>query len=293
LGGLGRGFLLGDGGLSGGSLGGGSLGGSGLSSLALSSGDGGLNFFLGSVLSMSSFLSVSNFFSVLSGLLLSVFFEDLLVVSLSLSGSFPSGLLVSLVNSLSSESVVSDQSLDLGGLSSDGLAFLFDLSSDNKSSNVIILVQSEELSDLGGSLGAESLGDLIVGQTFDIGFTLLGDGESDNGKIGSDDAASDGLSLSFTLSSGSVAGLASTHKKSDSTLDEDTLLHGETVLIVTTGNFEDVSLEFITKSVTFDFLAHSFTVEDGKLLVIIDGDGLLATSSGAGDVKFHAILKLT
>jgi len=284
LGGLGRGFLLGDGGLSGSSLNG-SLGGSGLSSLALGSGDGGLDFFLGGVLSMSNFLSVGNFFSVFSNLLLSVFLEDLLVVSLGLSGSFPSGLLVSLVNSLSSESVVSDQSLDLGGLSSDGLAFLFDLSSDNKSSNVIILVQSEELSDLGGSLGAESLGDLRVSQTFDIGFTLLGDGESDNGKIGTDDAASDGLSLSFTLSSGSVARLTSTHKESDSTLDEDTLFHGETVLIVTTGNFEDVSLEFITKSVTFDFLAHSFTVEDGKLLVIIDGDGLLATSSGAGDVK--------
>jgi len=292
--------LLGDGSLSGSSLGGssslgggGSLSGSGLSGLALSSGDGGLDFFLRGVLSMSSFLFVGNFFSVFSGLLLSVFFEDLLVVSLGLSGSFPSGLLVSLVNSLSSESGISDQSLDLGGLGSDGLAFLFDLSSDDESSNVVVLGQSEKLSDLGGSLGAESLGQLVVSQTFNIGFTLLDDGDGNDGKIGTDDAASDGLSLSFTLSSGSVARLASTHKESNSTLDEDTLFHGETVLIVTTGNFEDVSLEFITKSVTVDFLAHSFTVEDGKLLVIIDRDGLLATSSGAGDVKFHAILKLT
>lgn len=289
----GGGLSLSGGGLSGGSLGGG-LSGSGLSGLSLSSGgDGGLSFFLLGVLSMSSFLSVGNFFLVFSGLLLSVFFEDLLVVSLGLSGSFPSGLLVGLVDSLSSESVVSDQSLDLGGLSSDGLAILFDLSSDDESSDIIILSQSEELSDLGGSLGSESLGDLVVSQTFNIGFTLLGDRESDDGKIGTNDAASDGLSLSFTLSSGSVAGLASTHKKSDSTLDEDTLLHGETVLIVTTGNLEDVSLEFITENVTFDFLAHSFTVEDGKLLVIIDADSLLAASSGAGDVKFHAILKLT
>lgn len=157
--------------------------------------------------------------------------------------------------------------------------------------------------------------------TFDIGFTLLDDGDGDNGKIGTNDAASDGLSLSFTLSSGSVAGLASTHKESNSTLDEDTLLHGETVLVVTTGNFEDVSLEFITENIAFNFLAHSLTVEDGtienrlgirkeeviiQLLVIIDADSLLAASSGAGDVKlrvineekgrrayFHAILKLT
>ena len=55
--------------------------------------------------------------------------------------------------------------MDLGGLSSDGLAILFDLSSDDESSDIIILSQSEELSDLGGSLGSESLGDLVVSQT--------------------------------------------------------------------------------------------------------------------------------
>jgi len=268
------GLSLGDGGLSSGGSGGLSSGGSG--GLSLGGSGNGLNFFLLSVSSVSSFLFVGKFFLVFSGLLLSVFFEDLVVVSLGLFGSFPSFLLVSSVDSLSSQSSVSDQSLDLGGLSSDLLAFLFDLSSDNESSDIIVFSQSEELSDLGGSLGAESLGLLVVSQTFNIGFTFLDDGDGNNRKIGTDDAASDGLSLSFTLSSGSVAGLASTHKESNSTLDEDTLLHGETVLIVTAGNFEDVSLEFITKSVTFDFLAHSFTVEDGKLLVIIDADSLLA-----------------
>ena len=94
-------------------------------------------------------------------------------------------------------------------------------------------------------------------------FTDLDDGEGNDGKIGSDDATSDGLSLSFTSSSGSVALVASLHEESDSSLDKDTLLHGETVLIVTTGNFEDVSLEFVTKNVTFDFLTHSSSVEDG------------------------------
>ncbi len=73
--------------------------------------------------------------------------------------------LVYSVDSLSSESGISDQSLDLGGLGSDGLAFLFDLSSDDESSNVVVLGQSEELSDLGSSLGAESLGELVIGQT--------------------------------------------------------------------------------------------------------------------------------
>jgi len=283
--------------LSGGS-GGGLGGGSSLTSSGLSLSGGGLdgggldggNLFV-SLLSSSSvvsFLLVGDFFLVGSSLLLSVFFEDLLVVSDGSLGSFPSGLLVSLVDSLSSESSVSDQSLDLGGLISDGLAFLFDLSSDDESSDIIILGQSEELSDSGGSLGSESLGELGVSETSNGLFTNLDDGEGNDGKISTDDATSDGLSLSFTSSSGSVALGTSLHEESDSTLDEDTLLHGETVLIVTTSNFEDVSLEFVTKSVTFDFLTHSSSVEDRKLLFIVNSEGLLAASGGAGDVKFHA-----
>lgn len=71
-----------------------------------------------------------------------------------------------LVDSLSSQSSISDQSLDSWGFVSDWLAFLFNLSSDDESSDIIVLAQSEELSDLGGSLGSESLGELVVGQTY-------------------------------------------------------------------------------------------------------------------------------
>lgn len=284
-------LLLGGGGsllLSRGSLGlsGGTLSGSssGLDSLAGLSGDGGgLLTSSGSSGSVSlvkrsslSFLLVLDFFLVLSSLLLSEFFEDLLVVSGGLLGSLPSSLLVGLIDSLSSESSVSDQSLDLGSLISDGLAFLFDLSSDDESSDIIILGQSEKFSDSGGSLGSESLGKLGVSETSDGLFTDLDNSKSDDGKIGSDDASSDGLSLSFTGSSGSVALVASLHEESDSSLDKDTLLHGETILIVTTGNFEDVSLEFITKLVAFNFLTHSSSVEEAKLLFIVDRNGLLA-----------------
>jgi len=239
-------------------------------------------------LGLVSFLLVLDFFLVLSGLLLSVLIEDLVVVSDGSLGSFPSSLLVGLVDSLSSESSVSDQSLDLGGLVSDGLAFLFDLSSDDESSDIIILGQSEKFSDSGGSLGSESLGELGISEASNLLFTNLDDSKGKSGKIRSDDASSNGLSLSFTSSSGSVALVASLHEESDSSLDKDTLLHGETVLIITAGNFEDVSLEFVTKTITFDFLAHSSTVEDGKLLFVINTDGLLAAGGRAGDVKFHA-----
>jgi hypothetical protein len=248
------------------------LSGDGSGLLASSGSSGGVSLIKGGSL---GFLLVGNFFLVFSGLLLSVFFEDLLVFSNGSSGSFPSSLLVGLVDSLSSESSISDQSLDLGGLISDGLAFLFDLSSDDESSDIIILGQSEKFSDSGGSLGSESLGLLGVSKTSNGLFTDLDDGEGNDGKIGSNDASSNGLSLSFTSSSGSVALVASLHEESDSTLDKDTLLHGETILIVTTSNFEDVSLEFITKVFTVDFLSHSSTVEGRKLLFIVDSNRLL------------------
>jgi len=228
------------------------------------------------LLGMSSILLVLDFFFVLSSLLLSVLFEDLVVISNSLLGCLPSSLLAGSVNSLSSESGISDQSLDSGSLISDGLAFLFNLSSDNESSDVIILGQSEKFSDLGGSLGSESLGELGISESSDGLFTNLSDGEGNDGKIRADDASSDGLSLSFTSSSGSVALGASLHEESNSTLDMDTLLHGETILIISSGNFEGVSFEFVTKTVTVNFLTHSSSVEDGKLLVVINSDGLLA-----------------
>lgn len=37
---------------------------------------------------------------------------------------------------------------------------------------------------------------------------------------------------------------------------QDTLLHGETLLVVSTGNAENVALELIAEVVTGDFLAH-------------------------------------
>lgn len=69
------------------------------------------------------------------------------------------------VDSLSSESLVGDESLDLRGLNSGLLAFLLDLSSDNVKSDVVILLQVEELSDVVGSLGTKSSGLLVISQT--------------------------------------------------------------------------------------------------------------------------------
>lgn len=123
-----------------------------------------------------------------------------------------------------------DQSLDLGGLGVrlGTLGLGRDLSSDNELSDIVFLGQVEESSDLGGSLGTQSLGQNGVGQSGDLLFTLLDDDNGQDGDVGVDDATSDGLSLSFTGSSSSVARVTVGQEETGSVGKENTLLHGET-----------------------------------------------------------------
>lgn len=179
--------------LGGGNLGGGSglslgrsgdLGGGGLSLGRCGSGLGGSSLGGGS-------LNLNGLVSAVSSLsLLDVLGEDLVVLCLVVLGLLVSGELVSLFESLSSESLFSDESLDLGGLV-ESLVTLLDLSSDNVLSHVVLLSQGEGLSDGGGSLGAESSGLVSIGHTFDFGVSLLDDSEGNDGEIRAADAASD------------------------------------------------------------------------------------------------------
>lgn len=142
-------------------------------------------------LSGSSFGLSGGFVMVSSSLLLlDVLGEDLFVLGLVILGLLVSGELVSLGKGLSSESLLGDESLDLGGFV-ESLVTLLDFSSHDVLSNIILLSQGEGLSDGRGSLGAESSGLVTIGNTFDFSITLLDDSEGNDGKIGTADAASD------------------------------------------------------------------------------------------------------
>lgn len=184
--------------------------------------------------------------------------------------------LLGLQSSLSLQSLRSDQSLDLWSLG-EGLTVLLNGTSDNVVSNVIVLGQTEELSDVVGSLRTQSLWGGDIGQTLNVRLTLLDDSKSNDRQVLVDDTASDGLSLSLTVSSWSVTRVASRQQQSNSGWVQDTLLHWETLLVVTTSDLEDVTLEFVRDEVTFNFLTHTLVVEGTQLVVIIDVDGLLST----------------
>jgi len=80
------------------------------------------------------------------------------------------------------QSLRSDKALDLGrlGVWLSTLLLGLHLSSDDELADIILLGQAEESSDLGGSLGAESLWVDNVGKTWDVLLTLLDDRQSEN-----------------------------------------------------------------------------------------------------------------
>jgi hypothetical protein len=105
--------------------------------------------------------------------------KKLLVAGLGLLGSLSTSALESLLSSLALKSDRGDKTLDLGSL---GVGLLLgvlglNLTTDNELANIIRLVQVEELADVVGTLGSETLGDSSVGKTGDVLLTLLDDNE--------------------------------------------------------------------------------------------------------------------
>ena len=121
---------------------------------------------------------------------------------------------------------------------------------------IVFLGEAEELSDLGGALGTQALGVNDIGQAGDLLLALLDNGQSKDGQIHADDAAADGLSLALASSSGSVAGVAVGEEESDTGRVHDTLLHGETLLVVAASDLDDVALPLVTQAVGGDLSAH-------------------------------------
>lgn len=106
------------------------------------------------------------------------------------------------------ETLGSDQTLDLGGLGVVLLALLGDGAADDELADVVLLVETEEAADLGGTLGSESLGDNGVGETGDLTLTLLDDAEGKDGKVETGDGTTDTLALALTSTAGAVAAVA-------------------------------------------------------------------------------------
>lgn len=252
-----------------------------VNAVSLLSGFSGLSFF-----GRSFFLLIV--FLISSFLLLEELREELLISLGGLAGSLPGRHLTSLVERLSSESLLGDESLDARRFVV-GLITLGNISLDNVFTDIILLPKGESLSNLSNSLRSESSGSLGIGEASDISGTLLEDLEGNDAEIGSTDAASDGLSLPLTRSSGSVGLGSGFHEDFDTAVHHDTLFHGESLLVVTAGDSESVALEFFAKDDTVDIRAHSSVVEVAIDLIVINFSNNLLSSDWISDVIFHCV----
>ena len=123
---------------------------------------------------------------------------------------------------------------------------------------VVILAEAEESLDLSRALGAETLGVHDVGQAGDLALALLDDAEGDDGEVGGDDAAADGLAAALTRAAGAVARVAVREEEAYTVGVHDALLHGETLLVVAAGDAEDVALPLVAERVGGDLGAHLY-----------------------------------
>jgi len=187
------------------------------------------------------------------------------------------------------ETFRSDKTLDLGGLGVRLGSFLLgdDLTTDNELANVIRLVEVEEATDLGSPLGTKSLGEDFVGKTGDVGLSLLDNDKVEGTNVGTDNATANGLALAFTGSAGSVARVTLGEEELDSVGNQDTLLERETLLVVSTGDPQDVSLELVSESIGRNLLGHTLLVEDASLALVIDLNGLLLPGGRVSKAQFH------
>lgn len=56
--------------------------------------------------------------------------------------------------------------------------------------------------------------------------------------------------------------LATGEEELDAGVDEDALHHGEALLVLSSGDLEDVALELVAESVSLDLLGHALVEED-------------------------------
>jgi hypothetical protein len=128
---------------------------------------------------------------------------------------------------------------------------------DIRNTYIVFLGETKELADLGSALWTETFWVDDICDAWNLGVTLLGDAECENGKIHGDNASTDGFTLALSSSTWSVARVSLSEKETDTGWVHDTLFHWETLLVVTTGNFEDVSLEFVSDGISRNLSAHS------------------------------------
>lgn len=153
------------------------------------------------------------------------------------------------------------------------LLLAHNLPSHNVFPDIVLLGQVEEPPDLSRTLGAEAFGEDDVGEPGDLVVALLDDDDGQDRDIGADNATTDRLAAALACAADAVARVAVRKQELDTVGQEDTLLHRETLLVISAGDAEHIALPFVAERVSGDFLSDFLvvdeaTVNDNKYAVI-------------------------
>jgi len=191
----------------------------------------------------------------------------------------------------------SDEALDLGRLVALLLILLALLCRewplDDILAHVVLLRQHEKLPDLGRPLGPKPAGLGVVRQAGDLRLSLLHNDHGEDGQVGVDDAAPDGLALLLAGAPLAEASVALLEEESDAAVGEDALLHGEALLVVAARDAEGVALPLVAQARRVHVLTHALLVEWANLVFIVDLEELLAPRRREGHVQLHGELTET
>jgi len=192
-----------------------------------------------------------------------------------------------LLPSFSLDRLVGNQPLDLGRL---GLLLLtLNDSAHHILPHIILLIQVEQLADVCLTLGPQSPRLHLIGEPRDVIVTLLHQVQVHHREVRAHDASSHALTLAFTGAFGAVAGLALLQQETHPGVAQDTLLHGETLFVISSCDLKDVALELVAKGVTLDLSRHTFVKEREDLVVVVYLDLLHAPREGVGNVQLHGV----
>lgn len=140
-----------------------------------------------------------------------------------------------------------------------------------------------------GTLGTKALGHgtFRVRQARNLLLTLLDNNAVQGLNIGADNAAAHRLPAALTVAARAVARVTGAQKQAHTVGQENTLLHRETLLVVTTADAENVTLPLVTKRVDLDILGHALVVEATHETLVQELKRLLRSRGRVGNVQLH------
>ena len=158
------------------------------------------------------------------------------------------------------------KSLDLGSLELGLLAFLDGQGTlDHVLAHVVILAEVEQLADLGGSLGSQSTGNGVVSEAGDFVLALLHNHDGEDRQIAVNNATTDRLALALAGSSLAEARMPLGEKKANTSLGQHTLLHRESLLVVASGDAEDIAFPLVAEGGRVNLRSHALFIEGPNL----------------------------